>query len=69
MEVKEKEAQKQYEEYRRRFASVYNITEQQAANYKIVKEYKAYLENEYGVTIFENKQFKDQELKGSRWHQ
>lgn len=69
MEVKAKEAQKQYEEYIKRFAACRNITEQQATSHKIVKEYKAYLENEYGVTIFENKQFKDQELKGSRWHQ
>ena len=68
MFVKEDQYQNAYEEYRRRFAIMRNITEEEATEYRVVKEYKLYLEQEYGVTIFEHQEFKDQELKGSRWH-
>lgn len=50
----QEQCQKAYEEYRRKFASDREITEEQATAYQAVKNYKEYLEKEYNVAINES---------------
>ena len=49
-----KQQQIAYEEYRRKFAICYGITIEEATEYQSVKNYKEYLETEYGVVIRES---------------
>ena len=48
------EYQKAYDEYRRKFAKDNGLTIERATEYQAVKNYKAYLEDEYGAVIKES---------------
>ena len=47
------EAQRAYNEYRRKFAQDRNISIEEATDYQAVKNYKQYLEKEHNVVIVE----------------